>query len=391
MLKVIEMSTEKNTSKKASSWKIPLFKMYWDNEDVSTVSDAITCGVNWAIGKYTTEFEEKIAAFNGSKYCVTFNSGTSALHAALIAHGIKADDEVIVPSYTFISTANSPLFVGAKPVFADIEPNTCGLNPEDVEAKITKNTKAIIPVHFAGMPCRIKEIKEIAEDHNLILLEDNAESFGATVDGKKAGTFGNSGMVSFCQNKILTTGDGGAIITDERDTFEKLKLVRSHGRLDTENYFNTNAYMDYVTLGYNFRLPNILAALGVAQINKINTILDLRRKAAEHYNKRISEEIPEITLPQKDAGCEFVYQMYPIRAQNRDALMEHMKQEGIMTKVYFTPIHTSHFYKNVLKIQPNLPVTDQIGNENLCLPFYPGIPEEDLDAVVDAMKAFYRK
>ena len=264
--------------------------MYWDNEDLSLISDAIQSGVNWAIGKYTTEFEDKIASYIGTKYCVTFNSGTSALHASLLAHGIQKDDEVIVPSYTFISTVNSPLFVGANPVFADIEDNTYGLSPEDVESKITKNTKAIIPVHYAGMPCDIKAIKDIADDHNLVVIEDNAESFGASINGKKVGTYGDSAMVSFCQNKIITTGDGGAIVTDNRDIYEKLKLIRSHGRLDTENYFDTNAYMDYVTLGYNFRLPNILSALGVAQMNKIDEIIALRKKAAEYYNKRISEE-----------------------------------------------------------------------------------------------------
>lgn len=370
------------------NWKVPLFKMYWDNEDLSLISDAIQSGVNWAIGKYTTEFEDKIASYIGAKYCVTFNSGTSALHASLLAHGIQKDDEVIVPSYTFISTVNSPLFVGAKPVFADIEDNTYGLSPEDVESKITKNTKAIIPVHYAGMPCDIKEIKDIADDHNLIVIEDNAESFGASIDGRKVGTYGDSAMVSFCQNKIITTGDGGAIVTDNRDIYEKLKLIRSHGRLDTENYFDTNAYMDYVTLGYNFRLPNILSALGVAQMNKIDEIIALRKKAAEYYNKRISEEIPEVILPVKPAGYDFVYQLYPIRVQERDALMEYMKMNGIMTKVYFTPVHTSYFYKNTLKIYPELPVTEQMGNENLCLPFYPGIPMDDLDLVVDTLISF---
>lgn len=373
------------------TWKVPLFKMYWDEQDIALTSDAITSGVNWAIGKYTTEFEEKISSFFGSKYCVTYNSGTSALHAALIAHGIGKNDEVIVPSYTFISTVNSPLFVGAKPTFADIEDNTCGLSSEDVENKITKDTKAIIPVHYAGMPCDICAIKDVAEDHNLTLIEDNAESFGASVNGKKVGTFGDSGMLSFCQNKIITTGDGGAIITDDKNVYEKLKLVRSHGRLDTENYFDTNAYMDYVTLGYNFRLPNILAALGVAQINKVEKIIALRKEAAEYYNSRIQKEIPEIILPTCPADYDFVYQMYPIRVPNRDKLVEHMKNEGIMTKVYFTPVHTSYYYRHVLKIQPVLPITEKVSMESLCLPFYPNMSKEEQDLVIESILKFYRK
>lgn len=371
------------------SWKVPLFKMYWDENDLSLTADAIKSGVNWAVGEYTNQFEEKIASYIGTKYCVTFNSGTSALHGALVAHDVKKDDEVIVPSYTFISTVNSPLFVGARPVFADIEDNTYGLSPEDVESKITKNTKAIIPVHYAGMPCDIKAIKDIAEDHNLVVIEDNAESFGASIDGKMVGTFGDSAMVSFCQNKIITTGDGGAIVTDDKDVYEKLKLIRSHGRLDTENYFDTNAYMDYITLGYNFRLPNILSALGVAQMDKVDTVLALRKKAAEYYNNRISKELPEIILPTKPDGYDFVYQLYPIRTQKRDELMEFMKENGIMTKVYFTPVHHSYYYKNVLNIHPDLPVTEKVGNENLCLPFYPGISEEELNLVVDTMIDFF--
>ncbi len=373
------------------AWKVPLFKMYWDEQDVALTTDAITSGVNWAIGNYTTEFEDKIAAYMGSKYCVTYNSGTSALHAALIAHGIGKNDEVIVPSFTFISTVNSPLFVGAKPVFADIEENTCGLSSEDIENKITKNTKAIIPVHYAGMPCDIRAIRDIADDHNLILIEDNAESFGASVDGKKAGTFGDSGMMSFCQNKVITTGDGGAMITDNKGVYEKLKLVRSHGRLDTENYFNTNAYMDYVTLGYNFRLPNILSALGVAQINKVDKIIALRKEAAEYYNTRIQKEIPEIILPTCPVGYDFVYQMYPIRVPNRDKLVEHMKNEGIMTKVYFTPVHTSYYYRHVLKIQPVLPITEKVSMESLCLPFYPNMSKEEQDLVIESILKFYRQ
>jgi len=373
------------------AWKVPLFKMYWDEGDIKNTTDAIKSSINWAIGKYTTEFEEKIASYLGAKYCVTFNSGTSALHAAMIAHGIGKNDEVIVPSYTFISTVNAPQFVGAKPVFADIEERTCGLSPEDIVNKITSNTKAIIPVHYAGMPCNIKAIKEIADERDLIVIEDNAESFGATVDGKMAGTFGDSGMLSFCQNKIITTGDGGAIITDNRDVYEKLKLVRSHGRLDTENYFDTNAYMDYVTLGYNFRLPNILSALGLAQINKVDEIISMRKKAGEYYNQRIRKELPEITLPSLPTGNKSVYQMYPIRVKYRDELMEHMKKEGIMTKVYFIPVHTSYFYSQVRKENPTLPVTDMIAKENLCLPFYPDMPQEEQDLVIDAMIRYFQE
>jgi dTDP-4-amino-4,6-dideoxygalactose transaminase len=218
-------------------WKIPLFKIYCDQKDIESVTEIIKRGNYWATGPEIKKFEERIAEYVGIRYAVTFNSGTSALHAEMIAHGIKKDDEVIVPSFTFIATANTPLFAGAKPVFADIEQNNLGLDPGDIINKITSKTKAIIPIHYGGMPCKIKEISEIAEDHGLILIEDAAEAFGAKVNGKMVGTFGESTMLSFCQNKIITTGEGGCIVTDSKKIYAKLKLIRSHGR---QEFFQMN-------------------------------------------------------------------------------------------------------------------------------------------------------
>ncbi len=232
------------------TWKIPLFKMYWDQDDIDSVNTALRSGMNWAVGSNVTQFESELAEYIGTKYCLTFNSGTSALHAGLIAHGIGSGDEVIVPSFTFIATANAPKFVGAKPVFADIEEKTFGLDPEDVMEKITKKTRVILPVHYGGCPCKIEALREIAEDHNQVLIEDAAEALGAKVGDRRVGTFGDSGMFSFCQNKIITTGEGGAMVTDSRDLYEKMKLLRSHGRLETCDYFSTSAVMDYISIGY---------------------------------------------------------------------------------------------------------------------------------------------
>jgi len=255
------------------TWEIPLFKMYWDDDDVASVSNTIKSGMSWAAGPDVSAFEQEIAHYIGTNYCLTFNSGTSALHAVLMAHGIGKNDEVIVPSFTFIATANAPLFVGAKPVFADIDDITYGLEPTDVNERITKKTKAIIPVHYGGCPCRIRELREIADDNHLLLIEDAAESFGAKVGDQMTGSFGESAMVSFCQNKIITTGEGGAIVTDSQDIYEKLKLIRSHGRFERADYFSTTAPMDYITLGYNFRISSITAALGRSQLRKVEKIL----------------------------------------------------------------------------------------------------------------------
>ncbi|MDE4907295.1 DegT/DnrJ/EryC1/StrS family aminotransferase [Methanogenium marinum] len=371
------------------TWKIPLFKMYWDEDDVSAVSETIRSGMNWAVGANVSKFEEDLANYIGTKYCLTFNSGTSALHAALIAHGISTGDEVIVPSFTFIATANSPQFVGAKPVFADIEETTCGLDPEDVVERITPRTKAIMPVHYGGCPCRIQELREIADDHNLILIEDAAEAFGASVGGKKVGSFGDSAMMSFCQNKVITTGEGGAIVTDSRDLYEKMKLIHSHGRLETTDYFATTAVMDYISLGYNFRMSNITAALGISQLRKVEDIIGMRRADAAYYIQRLKAEVPECVIPELPDNYYHVYQLFSIRVQNRDSLIKHLEKKGIMSKIYFSPVHQTDFYQKKLKNSCTLPVTQEISDDIISLPFYPGISRDDIDFVIDNIKEFY--
>ena len=260
--------------------EIPLYKIYNDEDDIKAVTDVIKSGTHWAIGDKVEEFENTLASYVGTEYALTFNSGTSALHALMIAYGIGEKDEVIVPSFTFIATANTPVFVGAIPVFADIEETTLGLDPKDVEAKITRKTKAIIAVHFAGCACEIKELRRIADKYNLILIEDAAEALGAKIDGEMVGTFGDATMFSFCQNKTITTGDGGAITTNDKDIYEKLKLIRSHG--------------GRTGFGYNFRLCNILAALGLSQLKKIDTLTEMRRINAEYYiSNGVGKKAPE--------------------------------------------------------------------------------------------------
>lgn len=373
-----------------TEWKIPLFKIYWDDNDVESVSDAIKKGMFWAIGPKNESFEEKIAKYTGSQYALSFNSGTSALHAALLAHGIGKGDEVIVPSFTFISTANTPLFVGAKSVFADIEEETFGLDPDDVVKKITKKTKAIIPVHYGGCPCMIKELRKVANDNNVLLIEDAAEAFGASVGGQKVGTFGDTSMFSFCSNKIITTGEGGAIVTESKDIYEKLKLLRSHGRLETCNYFSCADNMDYVSLGYNFRMSNITAALGVAQIEKADDIINKRRKIAGYISKKLSD-IDEIIAPKEPDDYFHVYQMYTIRVNNgkRDDLAKFLGESSIMTKVYFTPVHSSHFYRKILKYRTKLPMTEKLSEQVLTLPMHPLLTNDELDLITSKIESFF--
>ena len=371
------------------TWKIPLFKIYWDEEDVEAVTEAIKAGMNWAVGPSVEDFEDLIANYVGTKYAVTFNSGTSALHAALLAHGIKAGDEVIVPSFTFIATANAPLFVGAKPVFADIEEKTYGLDLEDVKEKITKKTKAIIPIHYGGCPCLIEELQEISGDHNLILLEDAAESLGAEIKGKKVGSFGDSAMLSFCANKVITTGEGGCMVTDSKEIYEKSKLIRSHGRLETENYFSSAEYMDYVTLGYNFRMSNITAALGISQFKKINKIIEMRRDNAAYMSKKLSK-IGSVTIPNPSKDFFHVYQMYTIRVGRREDLMRYLIENGIMTKVYFPPVHRTKYYMAALGYKNRLKVTEEVSKEVLTLPMYPALTRNEINYITDKIDVFIK-
>jgi perosamine synthetase len=333
-----------------------------------------------------------LADYFGTKYAVTFNSGTSALHAALLAYGIGKGDEVIVPSFTFIATANAPLFVGSRTVFADIEEQAFGLDPEDVVKKITPRTKAILPIHYGGYPCLINELKQVAERHNLLLIEDAAESLGATIDGKKVGSFGNCAILSFCANKVITTGEGGAAVTDSAEIFEKLKLIRSHGRAQTANYFSSTEYLDYVTLGYNFRMSDITAALGIAQLAKVDKIIGMRKKNAAKMSQKLSG-ITEIEIPHYSENCCHVYQMYAIRVkegqEKRDALLAQLSKKGIMAKVYFYPVHLTHFYKNNLGYNCDLPITEKTSQQILTLPMYPSLTEDEICYITDEVAAFF--
>jgi len=346
--------------------------------------------MGWAIGPEVAQFEEGLSKYLGVGYSLVFNSGTSALHATLLAYGIGPGDEVIVPSFTFIATANAPLFVGAKPVFADLEEKTCGLDPADVERKITPKTKAILPVHYAGCPCLIEELKEVARRYNLILIEDAAEALGASIKDRKVGTFGDSSMLSFCQNKVITTGEGGAVVTNSREIYEKMKLLRSHGRLETSDYFSSTERADYVTLGYNFRMSNITASLGLAQLNKIDKIIKMRREKAQLMSQKLTP-IGEVMTPTPPDGFHHVYQIYTIRVPNklRDRLLEHLAKRGIMTKVYFYPIHQTHFYRNELKYDCELPVTESIAQQVLTLPMYPSLTEEEIGFIANEVRDFF--
>jgi perosamine synthetase len=372
---------------------IPLFKIYWDEHDVEKVSSVIKRGMYWAIGPEIKEFEKKVAEYVGVKYALALNSGTSALHVILAAHDIGKGDEVIVPSFTFIATANAALFVGAKPIFAEIEGETYGLDPADVERRITPKTKAIMPIHCGGSPCQIERLKHIADKHNLILIEDAAESLGAMVNNKKVGSFGDSAILSFCAPKVITVGEGGMILTNSKDIYEKARLIYNHGRVETSDYFSSTEQMEYVTLGYNFRMSTMTAALGIAQMEKIDKIIGMRRANANYMSQRLSQ-IEAVKTPTVSDRFFHVYQLYTVRLRSnstlRDDLMRYLLKKDIMAKVYFYPVHLTQFYRKEFGYREgHLPVTEKVASEVLTLPMYPTLTKKEMDYIGEQISNFF--
>jgi perosamine synthetase len=375
----------------AKKWEIPLYKVSVDEDDVKSVSKVIKRGMDWAIGPEIDIFEKQLAEYVGVNYCVSFNSGTSALHASLLAAGIRTHDKIIVPSFTFIATANSVLMVGGIPNFVDIDKGTLGLDPELVKKNIDSKTRCIIPVHYAGMACKIQEIAEISRQNKLTLIEDAAESLGATINKKMVGTFGQMSVFSFAGNKVVTTGEGGAVTTNSKSLFEKLKLIRSHGRVDKQNYFSSISKPDYVTIGYNWRMSSITAALGISQLGKIEKLINLRRKNAKYLSSRL-QKLKGVKVPQELAGYRHAYQLYSILMPNsdfRNKLKDYLTKKGIMSKVFFEPIHLTSFYKKMgYNKKSKLKITESISQRILTLPMYPGLKKEELEYICDSVEEF---
>ena len=375
-------------------WIIPLYKIYSDDEDVKLISKVIKRGRDWAIGPEIDEFENDIKNYVGTDYCVALNSGTSALHATLLAYGLGNGDEIIVPSFSFISTANSVLFVNGKPKFADIEEETFGLNPDSISNVINSKTKAIIPMDYGGLSCKISDISEVAKKNHLILIEDAAECLGSTVNGSKVGSQSDSAIFSFCGNKVLTTGEGGAVVTDSKKIYEKIKLIRSHGRQDSINYFKNPSKSQYLSLGYNWRMSSLTAALGISQLKKLDKIIKMRQKNAKQLISKLAK-FKEISISDPPNGYEHIYQMFTIKLNSkkiRDSLHNFLKKKRIFSKVYFFPIHLTDFYK---KNFPNsgkfLPNTEKLSNQLLTLPLYPNMTSEEKQYLIESISEFFEK
>ncbi|MDH5375595.1 MAG: DegT/DnrJ/EryC1/StrS aminotransferase family protein [Candidatus Bathyarchaeota archaeon] len=318
-------------------------------------------------GPVVTKFEKAFAKFVGAKHAIAVNTGTSALHLAIAGAGIKQGDEVILPSFTFVSTAEVIAIAGAKPVFVDIDPETHNISPKKVEKALTKKTKAVMPVDLYGLPADMQPIKDIADKHGLTIIEDSAQAHGASYKGKPVGTFADAACWSFYASKNMTTGEGGMITTNNGELAEKMRFMRSHG--EKEKYKS-------LMLGHNYRMPEIQAAIGCVQLKKLPKFLAKRRENV----KRLTAELGKaknLQLPKEPKGCKHSWYLYTIRLKGpkgnkRDKIVEALRQKGIGAEVYYTtPIHLMPYYRKFGRYR--LPETEKAAKHVLSLPVHPGV------------------
>lgn len=345
-------------------------------EEKQAVLEVLDSGII-AQGPRVKAFEEAFAAMCGVKYAIATTSGTTALHVALLAHGIEEGDEVITSPFTFIASANSVLYVGARPVFVDIDPATFNIDPKLIEAAITPHTKAILPIHLYGLPCDMNPIMAIARKHGLVVIEDACQSHGAEYKGKKVGSFG-TGTFSLYPTKNITSGEGGMITTGDEAIAEKSRVIRQHGM--RRRYYHDE-------LGFNFRMTDIHAAIGLAQLQKLDRFNQARQSNA-HY---LSSHLKGVTVPAVLAGCTHVYHQYTIRVPDgkREALRTHLQENGVGSEVYYpVPVHQQSFYVSDLGYHVSLPESERATAEVLSLPIHPGLTQADLETIVAAVNEF---
>jgi dTDP-4-amino-4,6-dideoxygalactose transaminase len=350
---------------------IHIAKPQLGQEEIDAVSSVLRSGMI-AEGPKVAEFENAFADFVGSEHAVAVNSGTAALHASLLAHGIGKGDEVITSSFSFIATANSILFTGAKPVFADIDADTFNINTDDIQEKLTSKTKAIMPVHLYGHPAEMKVVMEIAEDNDLAVIEDACQAHGAIYNEKKVGSFG-TGVFSFYPTKNMTTSEGGIMTTNDKDVAEKARMIRAHG--------SKQRYM-HEMLGYNLRMTDIAAAIGIVQLSKLDGF-NAKRKANAAVLSEGIKGIDGITTPSIRAGCEHVFHQYTIRTDNRDELAAYMRDNDVGTGIYYPiPIHKQPLYRE-LGYDNHLPECEKASEEVLSLPVHPAVEQNDLNRIIE--------
>ena len=363
---------------------IPIAKPNLKGNELKYLTECITSGWISSSGKFIELFEKKFADFCGVKHSVSCSNGTVALHLALLALGIGKGDEVIVPNLTFAATANVVIYTGAKPVLVDVQEDTWCIDSEEIKKKITKRTKAIIPVHLYGMPCDMDSIMKIAKENNLVVIEDCAEAHGATCNGKNVGSFGDMGCFSFYANKIITTGEGGMITTNNRRLYDLSKSLKSLAFGRKQRFMHKN-------IGFGYRMTNLQAAFGCAQLKKIDNFITLKRKIAKFY-KNALYNVSGLQLPVEKDYARNVYWMYHILVHkafglSRNELMKKLAKYRIETRESFIPYNMqSIFIKKGWTKASECPVANYVGKTGLYLPTGTSLTQKNLHYIVKTIK-----
>ena len=344
------------------------------------------------MGETVEKLERDFSHFIGARFAIAVSSGTAALHLAMRALEIEAGDEVIVPSLSFVASSNAILYVGAKPVFVDIAGwDDFNLSCHDLERKITSKTRAVVVVHYGGYMANMRQIKKVAKQHKLFIIEDAAHAIGAKLNSKMAGTWGDIGCFSFFSNKNLATGEGGMIVTRDQRLAEKLNLLRSHGMTSTTlSRHKGHAYSyDVVDLGYNYRMTEMAAALGILQLKKLPDANKKRRVLTELYITKLND-VDGLSIPFRDYPRPSSYHLFPVllnRIVNREKFMELLKNEGIQSSIHYPPIHTFSYYRRILGPEEiQLPSTEYVGAHEVTLPLHPLLTKEDVTFVCEKIK-----
>ncbi len=357
--------------------RIRLAKPDLGEEEVQAVREVLTSGTLTG-GPHNAAFEREFAARHGAAHGVTFASGTAALAAMLLAEGIGPGDEVIVPSMTFISTATSVCHVGAAPVFADIDPRSFNLDPGAIPKLVTRRTRAVMAVHYAGQPGELDRLLKVCADYGLLLLEDAAQAVGATYRGVPVGTFGKSAMFSFTPTKNITTGEGGIVLTGDGEIADRLRLLRNHGQ---------RRLYDHAIVGYNWRLTEMQAAIGRVQLRKLDTILERKRANARWMSRRL-EGVPGITPPYQVPHANATHMLYTClvdagRDAGRDAILQELLDRGIEARIYFPPAHLQPIFAGTSR---RLPVTEAVGARMLSIPMHAQLTGAELAEIADVLE-----
>ena len=358
--------------------KFPISKPLIGQKELQYVSDAINSGWVSSLGEYIERFESAFAAFCGTKYALTTSNGTTGLHLALLAAGIKAGDEVIVPDLTFVATANAVTYVGATPIFVDVNRESYCISPEAIEKAITPNTKAIIPVHLYGHPCDMDRINQLAGHHNIKVIEDAAEAHGAKYKNRPVGSLGACGVFSFYGNKIITSGEGGMITTNDPDLFQKAKVLRDHAMSYERRYWHEE-------VGFNYRMTNMQAAMGLAQLEQIEYFLLRRANILTAYKKYIVTDCRvrlNFSAEWADPVCWLVCaEIEGISFDSRAHLMQLLSQRGVDSRPFFYPLSDMPMYKI-----SNSPMAHVISQSGINLPTYVGLSDSEIELICGIFK-----